>query len=246
MKTIRSKMIITLLSLTGILVGCYGDGDSGSNYYQQPITSHHYSFDEENGVTVYSSSSTTQTGQISGASRAIGKINKSLYFGNDLPSYVDLTLFSEYPRNELSLEAWVKFESLDPSLVYHFYGDTGSGVSSFTMDVADNQFRFLLYTQSGTLPLEILRTNYTFGVDTWYYIALTYGGSGAKFYVNGQLNSESTTLSAIPNVYNKQYLGGGYRGGYAPNSFPGYIDEFRGSKVERTSDEISTYYQNTL
>ena len=144
MKFKHTKIIITFLAMTSILVGC-GDGSSGSNN-QQDITSHLYSFDEENGVTVYSSTSNAQTGQISGASRAIGKVNNSIYFGDDLPSYVELPLFAEYLSNELSLEAWVKFESLDSNLVYHFYGDQHYGIKSYRVDIIDNQFRFLLYT----------------------------------------------------------------------------------------------------
>lgn len=210
-----------------------------------------YSFDETAGATTFNSSFDLFHGQISGATRSIGKINNSLYFGLDLPSYVLFSLYGDpsgdivvdFPNNEISIEAWIKFESLDLTKTYHFFGDQLGGVKSFRIDVIDGQFRFTLYTNStGSESIELIRTNYTFGVDVWYHIAFTYDGSNPRFYIDGVLNNENGIIGTLNQVHNNLFLGDTDD---TSTSFPGYIDELRFSSVLRTPQEIDTYYQST-
>lgn len=212
-----------------------------------------YSFDETEGATAFNSSSDIFHGEIVAASRSIGKVNNSLYFGADLPSYVmfepyyDLSSYSnlvviDFPTNEISVEAWIKFESLDPQQAYHFFGTQVGGIRSFKMEVIDSQFRFILFADSSN-PIELVRTNYTFGVDVWHHVAFTFDGSTSRFYIDGILNNESNIIGSIKQVHNKLYLGGTLNDG--STSFPGYIDELRFSLVLRTPQEIDAYYQST-
>lgn len=241
--------IATIALLVTALAACGGGSGGGEPEIDEVL----FKLDEVNGATINSTPASSFTGQIIGASRVVGKVNNALYFGDNLPSYVSLPLFVEYPSDEISIEAWVKFESLDASAEYAFYGDQYFGVKSFILDVIDGQFRFTLFTTpTGSDSIELLRTNYIFGLDTWYYVAFTFGGTGPKFYVNGVLNESASTISTIFNAVNTQYLGGlstfdnGMGTVHSKNSFPGYIDEFRLSRRERTSSEISAYYASTM
>lgn len=223
-----------------------------------------YSFDETQGATSFNSSKNIFHGEIVAANHSIGKVNDSLYFGADLPSYVmfklnyhdpDINRFSQvivdFPTNEISVEAWIKFESLDLQQVYHFFGNQIGGTRSFKMDVIDGQFRFILFTDSNA-PIELVRTNYSFGVDVWHHVAFTFNGSTSKFYIDGALNNENNIIGNIKQVYNTLYLGGSSNdGGSFPSyddgttSFTGYIDELRFSATLRTPQEIEACYQST-
>lgn len=241
--------------LISLIASSCGSGGSGIPINTTPTVDlaaeAFYSFDETSGTSATNSVQNIFNGQITGASRTSGKVNNALYFGLNLPSYVQFSLFEpdkeiivDFPDNEISIEAWVNFESLNPAETYHFFGDQLYGIKSFRMDVIDGQFRFILYTNStGSSSIELARTNFVFGVDTWYHLAFTYDGSSAKFYVDGALNSTSNITSSVNRVYNNLFLGGLESGS---NSFPGYIDELRFSSRLRTAQEISQYYNATL
>lgn len=211
-----------------------------------------YHFDETEDATAFNSNFNSLHGQIMGATRGIGKINNALSFELDLPSYIRFPLFDgerhvviDFPYNEISIEAWVKFESLDPQITYHFFGDQRFGVKSFRIDIVEGQFRFILYTNStGSESIELIRSNFEFNVDTWYHFAFNYNGEEAKIYINGEINNTSQIVGSLYSVINTLYLGG-VPDSSGTNSFPGYIDEFLFSQVLRTDEEIQNYFAIT-
>jgi hypothetical protein len=156
---------------------------------------------------------------------------------------IDIT----FPTNQLSIDAWVKFESLDPNLTYHFFGNADlGGIERFIYRIKDGQFLFLLIPQlngseSNGDAIELIKTNFTFGVDTWYHVEFNYNGSEANIYIDGVLNDQRSIVVNIHRYVNRLYLGG------SPNvrSFPGFIDELRFSADVRSEAEIQSYYNST-
>lgn len=236
-----------------VLSACGGSGGDPLQATEEDLGDEtFYLFDEESGATAFNSSFDGLNGEVVGAQRVEGKVNNALYFGLDLPSYVHFPLFDSarnytvsFPDNELSIESWVNFESLDIGETYHYFGDQKYGLKTFKIEIKDGQFVFTLYTNSsGSEPIELIRTAEVFGVDTWYYIAFTYNGSEAKFYINGELSAQSNIISPVRQVVNSQYLGG-VHSSTGTTSFPGYIDEFRFTIRERSEQEITDYYNAT-
>jgi hypothetical protein len=148
-----------------------------------------------------------------------------------------------FPSNSTTIEAWVKFVELDPSLSYHFFGNGNSfGLQRFRFMVSEGQFAFFLNPEfNGQVSTELIRSNYVFGVDTWYHIAFTYDESVAKIYVNGELNAEMDYEANLYEFHNSLYLGG------SPDfpSFPGYVDKLRFTETLRSAEDIRNYYERT-
>ena len=244
---------VILIFISSMLNAC-SDSNSGSgkstnqdiNYGDETF----FPFDEESGAVAYNSKFDKYNGLIVGASRTAGKVNNALYFGNNLPSYVSFSegtedeaeLIVDFPDGTISIEAWVNFESLNPNEEYHLFGSARSGVRNFTLDVIDGQLNFVLYTPDDAIDL--IETDYVFGVDTWYHIAFTYSGSEAKFYIDGELNTTSSIAAPVNKIYNPLYLGGARRSS-SLSSFPGFIAVLRFSSALRSANEIQEYYEST-
>ena len=212
-------------------------------------------FDESSGAIAFNSSFDGLHGDITAAQRGNGKVNNALSYSANMPSYVEFpeAFMAEggidiiFETDQISIEAWVKFESLDPNLTYHFFGNADSGgIERFIYRIKDGQFLFLLIPQlngneSNGDAIELIKTNFTFGVDTWYHVAFNYNGSEAKIYIDGVLNVQRPIVVNINRYVNRLYLGG------SPNvrSFPGFIDELRFSADVRSEAEIQSYYDST-
>tara|TARA_R110001599_G_C12201604_1_gene655766 strand:- start:476 stop:1201 length:726 start_codon:yes stop_codon:yes gene_type:complete len=234
---LKFNTVITCIILSGC--GSGGGNDDGTTYLGSEAF---YSFDEQSGSEATNARFDEYHGEIIGASRVEGKVNSALYFGYNLPSYVNFTkdyqLTLDFPEDTIGIEAWVKFETLSPNETYNFFGSYGGGTKNFALSVKESQFEFVLYTPYESINL--LDTNFVFGVDTWYHIAFTYNGSDSKFYINGELNTSSSIIGPVNEIYNTLYLGG-----YKGNSFPGYIDELLFTSELRTANQIKEYYEST-
>jgi len=77
-------------------------------------------------------------------------------------------------------------------------------------------------------------------VDSWHYIAYTWGSFGQKIYVDGVLKASTTRLISSAHIGNLLYVGS-YRNGWQVNSL---IDDFRISNRARTDEEILATYQS--
>ena len=241
------RYIALMTFILGVSFGCDSGGDH--RFFEVNLGDEaFYSFDETEGAVTDNSSSTLLDGNIVGARRELGKVNNALYFGLNLPSYVEFEVHDEvlrrgikidFPLNEVSVEAWIKLESLDTNKTYSFFTS-----DSFRIDVVSNQ---VVVTLTSGSAFELIRTDEVFGVDTWYHFSFTYDGSSAKIFINGELNNQSSIVTTLESSVNTLYLGGigGYRSSGNTESFPGYIDEFRFSQQLRTAQEISDYYNLT-
>ncbi len=79
----------------------------------------------------------------------------------------------------------------------------------------------------------------------WHYIAITKNGLNGKIYLDGNLISEST-FSNEPFIWNSLLLGATQAcvSCIPVADFFGQIDDLRISSVERSSNEIATYFNN--
>jgi hypothetical protein len=77
----------------------------------------------------------------------------------------------------------------------------------------------------------------TVTLNTWQHLAVTYDGTTTRTFLNGFLQSTSTSSYTAPSTRNLQYIGMTQSGGYTQEYF-GYIDDFRITKG------IARYTQN--
>jgi len=260
MKLKKIFITSTFAAIVGSIAACGSTEDDKSNALEDDAildsrVEIFYTFDETADGKAKNSSFDAFHGDIIGANRADGKVNGALYFGNTNSGYVKFPMYEgdsdaeveefkiDFPSNEMSIEAWVKFETLDTSITYPFFGNLeGCCIERFIYDIIDGQFRFRITpTLNGLADTELLRSDFTFGVDTWYHIALTYDGQGAKLFINGELNTQNNVVYTIYRYVGEMTLAGGED----QDSFPGYIDEFKFSMNSRTEAEINAYYNAT-
>jgi hypothetical protein len=75
----------------------------------------------------------------------------------------------------------------------------------------------------------ILVNNGTLTLNTWQHVAVTYDGTTTRTYLNGLLQSTSTSSYTAPSTRNLQYIGMTQSGGYTQEYY-GYINDLRITK----------------
>jgi hypothetical protein len=241
----RFLILVVLCGTITLVAGCGGGDDPGPIVLGNEVFWH---FDESSGATAFNSSFDDLHGNIVASQRGAGQVNNALSYSANLPSYVEFpaaisNIAISFPTDQISIEAWIKFETVDPILTYHFFGNAdASGLERFIYRIKDGQFQFMLNPEDhGIADFELIKTNFDFGVDTWYHIAFNYDGSEANIYINGILNVQRPIVVSLHPYVNRLYLGG------SPNvrSFPGFIDELRFLIGARSEAEIQTYFNST-
>lgn len=149
----------------------------------------------------------------------------------------------------LTIELWVKFESLPSS------GNTMELIPKYD-DQSGNQrsWRFFLFNDGGTLKLQFnysddgtaqdaLAVNWTPSTGTWYHVAvtLTAASSQARFYVDGvqQGTTQTGTKTAIFNSTARVGLGALNVDGTPSSFLDGIIDDVRIWNTVRTITQIA-------
>lgn len=138
----------------------------------------------------------------------------------------------------LSIEAWINPDSMDSSGSWNRIVEKGS----------DNQYGFSLSSQSGYgLIMRLYGTStvstYSYVIPTlgvWSHVAVTYDGSYVRFYLNGQLVSQTANTGSITTTTENLVIGNWTT---ATRGFDGRIDEVRISNKTRTDDEIKQAYE---
>lgn len=208
-----------LAMVTLLIIGITGlKSSAGPNGLQAA-----YSFNEGSGTSVADSSTTGNTGTISGATwSTAGKYGKALSFNgtNNYVSIADST--SLHLTNGMSLEAWVNptsssgsvwrtvvFKERPGGMAYALYANNGA--SRPTGQIYNSAERNAIGTAQ--VPTGV-----------WTHLATTYDGANLKLYVNGtQVSSTAVTGNIIASS------GALKIGGNAiwPEWFAGLIDEVR-------------------
>ena len=99
----------------------------------------------------------------------------------------------------------------------------------------------LLFEVNGATPVASKSFTYTFSLNTWYHVVVTYDNTAQKlyYYVNGELTDTITYISpsAIPNIaFNIGSWGGTDR------FFQGKIGTFRYSNSALTAKQIKKVF----
>jgi hypothetical protein len=165
-----------------------------------------------------------------------GKIDKAQDFdGSD--DYAKVTNSDSMNFVQGTWELWIRWDT--------------SGSYKYLIDHGYTN-RFLLYSSSSAGRMQAWVTTYAgqakpqlptaISTGQWYYLVVTYDGSNAKIYLDGQ-EKDSDPLSGdlkteTDDLYIGQYQGGGiYR-------WDGIIDEIRISDTARSAEWIKTCYNN--
>ncbi len=217
----------------------------------------YWKFDEGIGTKLRDSSGYGNNGTISGGSNewVTGKFGQALEFhGSDTHAGNDASL---NPSDAITVEAWIKFDTLDFDTQY----------PRILSRVIDNYNRTEFYYDNSTNPstrnkiyggFRKFNTPYVVGtlktdwiVGEWYHVTWTYdkdgGTNNMKIYVNGLLNNQETESppgGTMPTDTADFYIGSyDGSGSFLKNTT---LDEIRIWNRSLTADEIKELYESRV
>ena len=169
---------------------------------------------------------------------------------NQFWSIADATQTGLDITGDISLEAWIKFESLPPSngttmgvLTKYGTASNSSWITQLRNDDGQQKVRF--YNSSDGSALGFADTNWTITTGTWYHLAVVYDASAGSVEVfqNGS-GMGSTTGTLKTSIFNgtSPFTVGEWAG--SPSVFDGLIDDGRVWNDMRTEAEINDNKDN--
>ncbi len=172
--------------------------------------------------------------ELSSASTTSGKFGNALKFDATLPaSYAkiqvlslrgDISTYLSFPSTKIRIAMWVNPDSLSTNSTYHLFGNGFWGTKSFHVSLVNEKVHFDLFNPDNGNDDPIVSSQTAISAGVWTHIAVTYDGSVAKIYVNGNEDASNRISHAVPSVYNNLFIGG-VGDGSTPLTFPGSIDE---------------------
>ncbi|MEO0007177.1 MAG: hypothetical protein RJA20_1373, partial [Bacteroidota bacterium] len=211
-------------------VNSFGEGSPGSAL----------GFLNPNGVVtgqVKSSTGNPVPGAIVTLSPTIGA---SAVFGGDDMAFAEYN--TAFPRSQFTLSCWVKIdEGNDNTAIYDFGSHIGKNWWLHTLPEADGKgVRFGMANGSGG----VTELEYAFPAataDDWHNVAVSYNGSSALLYVDGELIETAVTgydADASPLFLGQKSDATGY--------FIGGIDEVRFFNRQLAQTEIQMFLNRTV
>ncbi|MBI2638839.1 DUF2341 domain-containing protein [Candidatus Peregrinibacteria bacterium] len=143
-------------------------------------------------------------------------------------------------RNSITIEGWIK--TANPTTRQTIVGRSTSSVDiQYLFGISQIQSSKLGFESQLNAGAISAASNTALLANTWYYAAVTFDGSTAKFYLNGVADgsvSQSGTMNpqSTDTLIGKKNLFGDY--------FDGSMDELRFSVSARSADWITANYQN--
>ena len=129
-------------------------------------------------------------------------------------------------ENQFTMEAWIYAEAG----ARYFISQRSSSSQGVFLQLTGN---FLQYYING------ISDGRSISLNVWNYVVLTYAGSTANLYVNGEIRNKACTPPTWPSE--GMYLGDRSTGG---RQFVGLMDEVRFSNIAKTSGYVTTSYNN--
>lgn len=136
----------------------------------------------------------------------------------------------------ISISAWVRLASTFGTSTGPIVEVNTSASSAFQFEVNPSKKLYLVKTDNSQTENLVLGTT-TLTTDEWYYIAMVNNGPNVKFYVNGQLDSETTNTGSIRSDGIDMFVGG-----QGAEFFDGVIDEVRIYSKALTATDIADIY----
>ena len=135
---------------------------------------------------------------INGATFAPGKVGLAFAFTN-ANSYVQVPDSSSlaFGTNDFSIELWAQFNSVTGSRALVSKDEGPGSVNKWIFWRNGNQLQFMF----GSSPTVTMGSGTFIPVlNNWHHLAVTRSGSVFSFYVDGNLNSTTTSANAIPAI----------------------------------------------
>jgi len=142
------------------------------------------------------------TGSVTGATLSTDYLNNSnqAYYFNGTNQNVSISTGLDITGTAISIFAWVKLDSLTNTFYQIFEkGNPGSNGYLFRIrNTPQLDFRFNNISSSYA---------YSFVVDTWYHVGVTYDGANVKFYINGEYKDSDARTDSISSTSDTAYIG---------------------------------------
>jgi len=154
------------------------------------------------------------------------------------------SLASNYPST-LTIEAWVKPETISASTYHAFVGWGKNGantdVALFRTANAAGNFQFGQFNGS---TFSAVSSSSTLALNQWQHVAVVKEGSSIKLYLNGTLDATGTLSNTVSGL-NTFAIGAAIRAGLQ-YQFDGGLDEVRIWNVARSCEEIKQHHNCEL
>ncbi len=140
--------------------------------------------------------------------------------------------------NKVTLEAWVKPNSLSPgghAIVSNYL--TPANQMQFLLSRANNYFDFFVGTGVGAVYSGLGSAAGTATAGIWQHVAGVYDGTVMTTYVNGVVSTTNTASYTFANTTNSLVIGMNV----SNQNWDGELDEIRIWNVARTKCQINTY-----
>jgi hypothetical protein len=180
-----------------------------------------YGFDEGTGTTTADKSGNGNTATIVGSTWTVGRFGEALSF-DGVNDRVDLPALGTFYDTRFTLSAWVKKSSTknDGGIVGSWVGGSQAGGPMLWVHSSVGRYHLTLnrtqstYLDSGRSPTP----------GQWQYVAATFDGATARFYVDGV---ETASRAYTGNVGDSNTWRVGAYGPGPTGFFDGVIDEVR-------------------
>ncbi|MCA9047892.1 MAG: cadherin domain-containing protein, partial [Planctomycetaceae bacterium] len=208
-----------------------------------------WSFDEGTG-SIAGESVHGLNGAINGNANWVQGIDDgALYLdGNDTVDVPHSSILNV--SNNLTLEAWVRFDSVDnnyEAIVTKTSNSSGNNWESYafmrnrTGDLSESWMGRLSFNLETTAGRYAVRSTFVPVANQWYYLVGTYDGTVQKLYVNGQLDSEIVHSGTVISSTQPLWIG------HHPYPFDAYylqggVDEITVYNRARSAAEILAGY----
>lgn len=109
------------------------------------------------------------------------------------------------------------------------------------MRVNNGAIEFLLYPPNNGDAVSLVTSSSVLQNGVWTHVAVTYNGSQAIVYINGEADSYGDIVMPVSDIINDYFIGGipsEQSAGPGQHSFPGAIDEVLISSESRSKQQI--------
>jgi len=164
--------------------------------------------------------------------------------------YLKTTSYSAtYEPSSLTIEAWIKPVAVNVrgDIVAH-NSSAASFNASYLFTLGLTNSKVSGYFQNGSAGVNIDSTS-SITAGVWTHVALTYDGTTAKIYINGNSTADNTLTLNEAIFYsgsNLLSIGANIQGGGPEQYFNGNIDEVRVWNTIRTGVQINANYNIRL
>jgi hypothetical protein len=178
---------------------------------------------------------------------SLGKANAAYSFDGNSYILIPNKDVLNIKTNKLTLSAWIKPSTLGSQYVIHKstdldgFGEPGGGGGPFSLDFFTGQTRAMLFDSLSNVT-EIDGTT-TIKANVWQHLALTWDGSVARVYYNGQLEGSKAFVGPLLVTTGNVYLGA-YKWVFPSSTFKGIMDNVRIYNRALSTAEIQDLYNN--